>query len=260
MAITFDYRTQILIAFLLVLLMLLMLPARAETAEFGNAGQISWAAATLHDYSRFQKKFSDYISHRIHNATLMGENKSIPTLDNLLKVTGFNIRSYTSQAPYQQTDNQEDAECLSLQNIQAKILPFIEVSYSLSNTIALELRGHLNQFSNRKQSAGRADDNYEYTLFFGPSLYAGNPGDPTRMYTQFGLGYNIIDFSGEDISVDCPPSLGTGFSLGFKRHKSDIRIGYNHFNSLSDTSSHPGLHVDPDVSSIFLFVTYNFDS
>jgi len=260
MAITLDYKTQILIAFLLVLFMLLLMPARAETAESGNAGQISWASPTLNDYSRFQKKWSDFISHRMHTAAIMRENRTMFTLDNLLKVCGFHIRSYTSQAPYQQTVNQEDAESLSLQNIQAKILPFIEVSYSLSNTIALELRGHLNQFSNRKQSLSRADDNYEYTLFFGPSLYAGSPGDPTRMYTQFGLGYNVIESSGEDISVDCPPSLGTGFSLGFKRHKSDIRIGYNHFNALSDTSSQRGLHEDSDVSSIFLFVTYNFDS
>lgn len=260
MAIPLDYKTQILIAFLLVLLMLLMMPARAETAELVYAEQISWASATLQDYSLFQKKCSDFISYRRHTASSLGENKSMFTLNNLLKICGFHIRSYTSQAPYQQTVNQEDAACLSLQNIQAKILPFIEVSYSLNNTIALELRGHLNQFSNKKQSLSRADDNYEYTLFFGPSLYAGTPGDPTRMYTQFGLGYNVIDSSSENISVDCPPSLGTGFSVGFKRHKSDIRIGYNHFTTPSEASSQRGLHEDPDISSIFLFVTYNFDS
>ena len=260
MAITLDYKTQILIAFLLVLLMLLLLPARAETAEFGNAGEISWASPTLNDYSRFQIKWSDFTSHRMHKIAMMGEDRTMFTLDNLLKACGFHIRSYTSQAPYQQTANQEDTESLSLQNIQAKILPFIEVSYSLGNTLALELRGHLNRFSTRKQSVSRADDNYEYTLFFGPSLYAGSPGDPTRMYTQLGLAYNVIDFSNENISVDCPPSLGTGFSVGFKRHKSDIRIGYNHFNTPSETSSQRGLHEDPDISSIFLFVTYNFDS
>jgi len=260
MAIIFEYRTQFLIAFLLLLLLLLMIPVRAETAEAGSEKQITESTVS-YNHSGFPQRCSNFISQRMHIPSLMRKNKTSLALESMLKAGGVHIRSYTSQAPFQQATDQDDSGVLSIRNIQATILPLVEISYSLSNKVALEIRGHLNQSCNKDQpSPGSPDDLYGYTLFFGPSFYAGTPGDTSRMYTQFGLAYNVIDSTRNVFSGDCPTSLGTGFSLGLKRLKADIRIGYNYFNALSGTSSHLGLHENLDVSSLFLFVTYNFDS
>ena len=260
MAMIFEYRIQFLVAFLLLLLLLLMIPVRAETAEVGREKQIT-KSAVLYDHSGFPQRCSNFISEKLHIPALIRKNKTTLAPENVLKVSGVHIRSYTSQAPFQQTNDEDDAGVLSIRNIQATILPLVEISYSLSNKIALELRGHLNQPCNRDQlSPGSPEDLYGYTLFFGPSLYAGNPGDTSRMYTQFGLAYNVIDSTKDLFSGDCPTSRGTGISLGLKRLKTDIRIGYNHFNAVSGTSSHPDLHESLGLSSISLFVTYNFDS
>ncbi len=260
MADIFDYRSRFLIAFLLFLLMLLMIPARAETADMCAVEKITRAVTASYDYSEFSQTCRNLILHKLHIPALVKKTKL--TMEGVLNVSGLNIRSYTSQAGFKQTDTEDDACALSIaDNIQAEILPLVEISYSLSNTLALEIRGHLNQFFNKQElSSGSADDSYGYTLFVGPSFYAGSPGDTSRMYTQLGLGYNVIDASGDIFSGNCPKSLGAGLSLGLKKDKSDIRIGYNHFNALSGESSHLGLHENLDVSSIFLFVTYNFDS
>jgi len=244
MAIMFDYRTHFIIAFMILLLLLLLIPGRAETAEAATETHITQETGIVTDNANSKESYMDFISRKVHIPSFIRKDRPGFSLDAVLEKSGLHESSYTSNTFPQQTGQAQEADAFSTENISGRIHPLAEISYSLSNRIALEVWGHLN-----------GD-----TFFVGPSLYAGSPGDPTRLYTQFGIGYNVID-SGRDLSSkDCPASFGTGFSFGFKRKKSDIRIGYNYFREFSDTSPHTVMEKKLDPSSVFLFVTYNFET
>ncbi|MBN2299148.1 MAG: hypothetical protein JXM72_11165 [Deltaproteobacteria bacterium] len=261
MAVILDFKIHFFIAFLILLLLLLMIPVRAETAEAGIQTLIEQESQVLHDNARFSRSYATFISKKVHFSDFMRKNQPGSAFDALLKISGFHVRTYIPDTLSAQEGQPQKEDAFSIENISTRIRPLVEISYALSNRIALEVRGHLNRYIGRTgRSSGEADERYEYTFFVGPSLYAGSPGDKTRLYTQFGLGYNVIDTGTDIFSKDCPTSLGTGFSLGLKRNKSDIRIGYNYFREFSDTSSQMGMDERLNPSSLFLFVTYNFDT
>ena len=261
MAIMFDYRTQFLIAFMILLLLLLMIPVRAETAEAGIETHITREAEIVTDNAHSKGSYMGFISEKVHIPSFTRKNQQGSILDAVLKISGLHIHSYIPDALPAQAGQTQETDTFSFENISTRIRPLVEISYSLSNRIALEMWGHLNRYTGKIRGSSAGDDeHYGYTLFVGPSLYAGIPGDSSRLYTQFGLGYNVIDSGRDFFSKDCPTSFGTGFSFGYKKKRSDIRIGYNYFREFSDTSSHTGLEKKLDPSSVFLFVTYNFDT
>lgn len=255
MAVAVAYRNQLLIILLLLILLLLILPGRAETAGNGYAAILSGP----YDTSWFSREYQKGFASTLHLPSLFNNNTNNKTPEPSPANKALHIHSYTSRAPYQQSADSDRNDDPLLERLKARIHPLLEISYSLGNRIALELQGHLNRYAGNESAA--RDVLYGYTLIFGPSIYSGKPGDTGRFYTQFGLGYKILETASYLLSGDCPASMGTGVSLGFKMEKSDIRFGVNRFQPVSDTSSPlRNSQEDFDPSSIFFFVTYNFDS
>lgn len=253
-----DMTTRFLTV-LMLLLLLVVLPVRVMSADPAIATCIALNTAGT-DSIPPNNTSIDFISEKVCLPAFTTENRPGSFPENVFRFGGFNVRSCTLDSLFQQFGQINETNTSSLETISDGIGPLAEISYSLTSRIAFEIRGHVNIYT-EKTPRSPADDHQHlgYTLFFGPSYSAGTHDDSTRLYTQFGIGYNIID-SGTDLFFkDCPASFGTGFSFGFRGKTSNIRIGYNYSAGFSDTISYTTWYEKTDPCSAFLFVTCRFD-
>jgi hypothetical protein len=215
MAVILEYRIQFLFAFIILLMLLLIIPMRAETADVFIEQIATGQPSELKNKSWFNHAWGNFIENNLYvlscTKNSQTSDEKAPWIFNDL----LHVHLYTSLTPLGQISTSGSSDDLLVQKFQTRILPFLEISYSLTEKISLELRGHLNRHSNTPDtSSGNTNNIYGYTFFFGPSVYGGKPRDPIRVYTHFGLGYKFLDNCKHILSDDGTSSMSTGFSFG----------------------------------------------
>ncbi|MGC9324022.1 MAG: hypothetical protein ACP5G0_04655 [Desulfomonilia bacterium] len=253
MVVTLEMKVRIFFLILSALLLFVILPMRAETADF----QLS-----LHDGKNLPMHegvvaVPQASSLGLFHLSCIGIEKERSEIG---IIGPIEIRSHTPISPGKELPIEFYRAEESTSEFKESILPLFEVVCSLSKRIALGMRGHLNRYCpdiNLIPDAG-TNEIFGYSLFLGPSFFAG-PGDrKDQIYTQVGLGYKVLNDDLDIPAGDCPTSIGTGFSIGYKVNCSDMRLGYSRFGAFSRSS----LSSDDSMvlSSVFFHLTYFFNS
>lgn len=137
------------------------------------------------------------------------------------------------------------------------IFPFMQVAYSCTQRFFLEMRGHMQSYSRKGYESHNSPELYDYTLYLTPTIRVRDLGRNGVLFGQVGLGYKMLDYDHHDPHEIEASSLGSEFSIGITRQAFDIRLGFNRFEPIH-AMNEPGK--DIDASSIFMYLTYHFNS
>jgi hypothetical protein len=174
MAVMLEYRIHFLFAFLILLMLLLIIPLRAETADVFTERIATSQQINLQNKSWFNYPWGNAIENKLHVLSFSKNSKTSLEKNSWIFNDVFHIHLYTSQMPHGKISTSGRSDDLLVKKFQTRIHPLLEISYSLTEKIALELRGHMNRYANKPDmSSGNANNIYGYTFFFGPSVYGG---------------------------------------------------------------------------------------
>jgi len=137
------------------------------------------------------------------------------------------------------------------------IFPFMQVAYSCTQRFFLEMRGHLQSYSPKGGDSHSNPELYDYTLYLAPTIRVSDLGHNGMLFGQVGLGYKMLDYDHHDPHEIENSIIGSEFSIGIMRQAFDIRLGFNRFEPIQ-AMNEPD--VDIDASSIFMYLTYHFNS
>jgi len=261
MAIMLDYRIQFLFAFLILLVILLIYPVRAETAGM-NTDRIQTCESAEGEYEMLMSRPGRHLNmNRLHGLSSRKKDSDAFFPGDLFKLVKIDMGSSAAEPVFSREAENGPVNDFT-DGFRSMTNPIIEISYSLSRRIALEFTGRFSHHTSMtSQLSGNKNNLYGYTLMVGPSINVGRIGETAQMYTSFGLGYNFIDTDSYTLPGDGPSTPGTGLSLGLKTASADIRVGMNHFRSLNSHELHQYAHdTTLDPSMMFFIITYNFDS
>lgn len=253
MVVTLEMKVRIFFLILSALLLFVILPMRAETADFQlhlhdgkNLSMHQGGVAVPHANSLG-------LFHLFYIGKEKGRNETGT-------IAPIEIRSHTPISPGTELPIDFHRAEESSSEFKESMLPLFEVVCSLSKRIALGMRGHFNRYCPDIDLIPDAATNeiFGYSLFLGPSFFAGPDDKKDQIYTQVGLGYKVLNDDLDIPASDCPTSIGTGFSIGYKVNCSDMRLGFSRFGSFSRSS----FSCDDSMvlSSVFFHLTYFFNS
>jgi len=261
MAIMLDYRIQFLFAFLILLIILLIYPVRAETAAMNSDTILACESAGREHETLMSRPGRNLILNRLHILSSPNEDEDAFFPDCLFKFMKIDIRSSAPEPVFSEDTGHGPVQGFT-GDIRSMVNPIIEISYSLSRRVALEFTGRFShRMSMTSALSGNRNNLYGYTLLVGPSFDMGRIGETAHMFTQVGIGYKFIDTESYTLPGDCPSTPGTGLCFGLRTAGTDIRFGVNHFRSFTEDEMHQyACHSELDPSTLFFFITYHFDS